>query len=225
MLSPPLLLSLAVEVEEIVHGFAHPGAQYAWRESCVRVQHGVDNKVAEDEGDELARSFSIGGAAQLVRAQIVAEQTVTALHAIEPQPLRKIGEAVIAGINAVKDQGKNIVLICGGSDKKVDLTSFVKALNNNCKFVSLIPGTGTDVLVNNCKVKVPNIIGKDLKAKSTKSRSLDTFTVFREVVMNAIAESKRGDVILFSPGFASFGMFNNEYERYDLFMKIIKKLK
>ena len=135
------------------------------------------------------------------------------------------GEAVIAGINAVKDQGKNIVLICGGSDKKVDLTSFVKALNNNCKFVSLIPGTGTDVLVNNCKVKVPNIIGKDLKAKSTKSRSLDTFTVFREVVMNAIAESKRGDVILFSPGFASFGMFNNEYERNDLFIKIIKGLK
>ena len=33
------------------------------------------------------------------------------------------------------------------------------------------------------------------------------------------------DRVLFSPAFASFGMFNNEYERNDLFMKIIKKLK
>jgi UDP-N-acetylmuramoylalanine--D-glutamate ligase len=118
-------------------------------------------------------------------------------------------EAVIAGIKAVKNQGKNIILICGGSDKKVDLTNFVKTINKDCKFISMIPGTGTDFLLKNFKIKVPNEIGKDL----------------REVVTKVLVHAKKGDVILFSPGFASFGMFTNEYERNDLFVKIIKELK
>jgi UDP-N-acetylmuramoylalanine--D-glutamate ligase len=33
-----------------------------------------------------------------------------------------------------------------------------------------------------------------------------------------------GDVILFSPAFASFGLFKNEYERNDEFLKIISNL-
>jgi len=117
-------------------------------------------------------------------------------------------EATIAGIKALKGKSRNIVLICGGADKKLDLTSFVKVVNKNCKFVSLIPGTGTDVLLKEYKLKVSNEIGKDLK----------------EVVKNALAKAKKGDTVLFSPAFASFGMFNNEYERNDLFIKIISAL-
>ncbi|MFA6523900.1 MAG: UDP-N-acetylmuramoyl-L-alanine--D-glutamate ligase [Candidatus Paceibacterota bacterium] len=118
-------------------------------------------------------------------------------------------EATIAGIEALKGKNKNIVLICGGADKKLNLNSFVKVMNNNCKFISLIPGTGTDVLLKEYKLKVSNEIGKDLK----------------EVIKNALAKSKKGDIILFSPAFASFGMFNNEYERNDLFIKLVKGLK
>ena len=44
-------------------------------------------------------------------------------------------------------------------------------------------------------------------------------------IQKALKYGKRGDVILFSPSFASFGQFNNEYERNDLFMKIVSKLK
>ncbi|MFZ2072200.1 MAG: UDP-N-acetylmuramoyl-L-alanine--D-glutamate ligase [Minisyncoccia bacterium] len=124
-------------------------------------------------------------------------------------------EATIAGIEALKGKNKNIVLICGGADKKLNLNSFVKVVNNNCKFVSLIPGTGTNVLLKEYKLKVPNEVGKDLK----------------KVVKNALVKAKKGlpaqagDIVLFSPAFASFGMFNNEYERNDLFIKIIKGLK
>jgi UDP-N-acetylmuramoylalanine--D-glutamate ligase len=123
-------------------------------------------------------------------------------------------EATIAGIEAMnsilKDKTKKrIVLICGGSDKNLDLTTFVKAVNINCKAVSLIPGTGTDVLLKEYKLKVNYKVGKD----------------FNEVIQTALSFATRGDIILFSPAFASFGMFNNEYERNDLFMKIIKKLK
>jgi len=130
-------------------------------------------------------------------------------------------EATIAGLEALtqpevrlraspkSDFGPKIILICGGSDKKLDLTNFVKAVNKSCKFVSLIPGTGTDILLKDYDLKVPNEVGAHLK----------------QVVDNAVKNAKKGDIILFSPAFASFGMFNNEYERNDLFMKIIKKLK
>lgn len=118
-------------------------------------------------------------------------------------------EATMAGIEAVKTNNKNIVLLCGGADKKLDLTNFVKIVNKNCKAVALIPGSGTDVLLKDYELKVPYEIGKD----------------FKEVVSKAIKFAKKGDIILFSPAFASFGLFNNEYERNDLFVKLIKKLK
>ncbi len=118
-------------------------------------------------------------------------------------------EATIAGIEALKNNKKNIILICGGADKKLPLDNFVKAINKNCKAVVMIPGTGTDVFLKNGKLKVPNETGKDL----------------RDVVKKAIKYAEKWDIILFSPAFASFGMFNNEYERNDLFMKIVKKLK
>ena len=124
-------------------------------------------------------------------------------------------EATIAGIEALGNSPKqgfgerNIVLICGGADKKLDLNNFVKEVNKGCKAVSLIPGTGTDILLKDYKLKIPYEVGKD----------------FKDVIIKAFKFTKKGDIILFSPAFASFGMFNNEYERNDLFMKLIKRLK
>jgi UDP-N-acetylmuramoylalanine--D-glutamate ligase len=39
-----------------------------------------------------------------------------------------------------------------------------------------------------------------------------------------MAAAVSGDVILFSPGFASFGIFKNEYDRNDQFMAAVKAL-
>ena len=72
-------------------------------------------------------------------------------------------EATIVGIEALKGKKKNIILICGGADKKLDLTNFTKAVNQNCKAISLIPGTGTDILLKEYKLKILNEVGKDLK--------------------------------------------------------------
>jgi len=118
-------------------------------------------------------------------------------------------EATISGIEALKTNKKNIVLICGGADKGLALDNFVKTINKYCKAVVLIPGTGTEKLITNHELKIKNEIGKDLK----------------DVVEKSFKYAKKGDTVLFSPAFASFGMFNNEYERNDLFLKIIKGLK
>jgi len=118
-------------------------------------------------------------------------------------------EATIAGIEALKTNKKNIILICGGADKGLNLDNFVKVVNTNCKSLVMIPGTGTERLIKNYELKIKNEVGRDLK----------------DIIKSALAQAKKGDIILFSPAFASFGMFNNEYERNDLFMKIIKNLK
>jgi len=101
-------------------------------------------------------------------------------------------------------------LIAGGADKGLELDPLVKAISKYCKGVVLIPGSGTERLKENSKQQTAKIVEvKDLK----------------ESVQNTLKFATKGDVILFSPAFASFGMFNNEYERNDLFVKIIKGLK
>ena len=117
-------------------------------------------------------------------------------------------EATIAGIEALKNGSKNIILICGGADKNLDLVNLVNAINKHCKVVVLIPGTGTEKLVSGDRVLVAS--------KNTGN--------LNDAVKEAMKQSKKGDIILFSPAFASFGMFNNEYERNDQFMKIVKSL-
>ncbi len=121
-------------------------------------------------------------------------------------------EATIASLEALKStkiNSKNIILITGGNDKGIDIKNFVNAINKYCKAVITIPGTGTDKLVASGKLLVA----------STNSNNL------KDAVSNAIKQSKKGDVILFSPSFSSFSQYNNEYERNDDFIKIIKKLK
>jgi UDP-N-acetylmuramoylalanine--D-glutamate ligase len=126
-------------------------------------------------------------------------------------------EATIAGIEALSGnlvksdftRSKKIILICGGADKGLNLDNFIKVVNENCKSVVMIPGTGTERLITNYQLQITNEVGRDLK----------------DIVKRALAQAKKGDIILFSPAFASFGMFNNEYERNDLFIKIIKGLK
>jgi UDP-N-acetylmuramoylalanine--D-glutamate ligase len=58
-----------------------------------------------------------------------------------------------------------------------------------------------------------------VKVESYKANNL------KEAVKKAIKKAKKGDVILFSPAFSSFSQYNNEYERGDEFMKIVKSLK
>jgi UDP-N-acetylmuramoylalanine--D-glutamate ligase len=73
----------------------------------------------------------------------------------------------------------------------------------------LLPGTGTDKLIKNYELGVKNEKAKNLN----------------EAVRAARSGALRGDIILLSPAFASFGLFTNEYDRNDQFVKLIKALK
>ena len=111
-------------------------------------------------------------------------------------------DATIAALNSFP-QNKNIVLIAGGADKNIQTVSLVEEIKKTCKKVILLPGTGTE------KLKIEGITAKNLK----------------DAVKKALSSCVKGDILLFSPAFASFGLFKNEYERNDQFIKIIKDLK
>jgi len=50
----------------------------------------------------------------------------------------------------------------------------------------------------------------------------DDFTVAMD---SAVSLTQAGDVLLFSPGFTSFGMFLNEFDRGDKFVAYVRQLK
>jgi len=116
--------------------------------------------------------------------------------------------ALSEGLNAPKSP--KIVLIIGGSDKNIDMTRLTESVAKYAKKVILIPGTGSD--------KVRTILRK----KMTNFYEVSTL---KSAVLTAFKLSQKGDIILFSPAFASFGMFNNEFDRGEQFLKIINKLK
>lgn len=117
--------------------------------------------------------------------------------------------ATATGIAAVAN-GKNVVLIMGGADKGLDTTSLEEALAAHVKAAVLIPGTGTDILLK--------------KLEGDGSIDWKQVASLEEALSTARSVAAAGDVVLFSPAFASFGMFKNEYERNDLFMKLVSEL-
>ena len=99
----------------------------------------------------------------------------------------------------------------GGTDKNLELKKLVEDIKKYVKVLVLIPGNGTNrisPLLHKIK-KLPIYREKDLK----------------DVVLKAYSVAEKGDIILFSPAFTSFGMFHNEYDRGEQFMKIVKQLK
>lgn len=115
-------------------------------------------------------------------------------------------DATIVALKSLGDKtGKNVVLIMGGADKTLDMSELINEIPKYCKKVILLAGTGTE------KVKG--------KIDGTVIESLSN------AVLEALKGVKKGDILLFSPAFASFGMFKNEFDRGEQFVKIIKKLK
>ncbi len=125
--------------------------------------------------------------------------------------------ATVRGIEAVTGMSKgdkNVVLIAGGAYKEVDPSVLIAPIEKHCKKVILLPGTGTDKL--KALLHTIPINGNSVEGDSGAE-------VLMKAVEAGLGEAKPGDVLLFSPGFASFGLFVNEYERNDEFVALIQK--
>ena len=124
------------------------------------------------------------------------------------------GLAALAGSTKSQVSSSNrTVLIAGGTDKKLEFGDFAKAIKKYAKSLVLIDGTATERLVWELKqIKYP----------------IDTIPIVKEMklaVTLAREKSKKGDTVLLSPGAASFGIFANEFDRGEQFVKVVRKLK
>ncbi len=115
-------------------------------------------------------------------------------------------EATIAALLALKGGG-NIILIAGGTDKGLALGPLSSAIKENAKGVILLNGSGTEKLT-------PLLSGV----------SYSEFDTLALAVELAYMEAEEGDTILFSPAFASFELFKNEYDRGKQFNDLIDAL-
>ena len=121
-------------------------------------------------------------------------------------------EASVAGLAALAplSLGGKVILLAGGTDKTLDPQPFADAVAQFAKRTVLLSGTGTEKLKPMLQKNATSFIEvKNLKAG----------------LKDAMKDAQKGDIILFSPGFASFGMFKNEYDRGDQFVQIVKGLK
>ena len=118
-------------------------------------------------------------------------------------------QATVAALAALDQGNQNIILIAGGADKNIEVTELAYAITTHCKSLFLIPGSGTDNLLS-------YLHGGDLGVSVLS----DLTTAFNEAIRMAMA----GDIILFSPAFASFSQYKNEYERNDEFMALVRQL-
>lgn len=112
-------------------------------------------------------------------------------------------EATIAALEAMT-AGK-ILLIMGGSDKGLEMNSLIDTIRARCKGVFLLAGTGTERVL-------PHLPDEPV------------FDSIENALIAAKSAAVEGDCILFSPAFASFGMFRNEYDRNDRFLKAVETL-
>ncbi len=118
--------------------------------------------------------------------------------------------AVSVGLTALDPEAKkNIVLICGGFDKGIDAGELVEVISKHTKEIILLPGSGSEKL---------------LSLISHLSSQISRVSTMSEAVAKAVKCAKQNDIILLSPGFASFGLFKNEYDRGEQFDREVKNL-
>ena len=114
-------------------------------------------------------------------------------------------EATSVGLEAVGDEN-NVVLIVGGTEKGIKPGRLPEAIARHAAHVILYTGTGTE----------------ELKAALPPEISTEEHETLKACVEAALATATRDNVILFSPGYASFGKeFKNEYDRNDQFVELI----
>lgn len=119
--------------------------------------------------------------------------------------------SVIAGLNAFT---KKLIVIAGGSDKKLDYTTLAGPICDRVKVLVLIGETADKIeaAVTGCPDYDPG------KLKIIRRSSLE------DAVNAARAEAEKGDIITLSPASASFDMYKNFEERGHHFKRIVNAL-
>ena len=143
-------------------------------------------------------------------------------------------ESAVAGIEAFLNRAEiaNIYLIAGGSSKKLDLTILVNKIVNTVeiKKVVLLKGVASDELFKLIKEqggdkKVVKIVDSMQEAINIVNMEIESVDIASNNSNVGGAKFIMRNIVLLSPGCASFGLFDNEFDRGNQFRKIVENLK
>jgi len=117
-----------------------------------------------------------------------------------------IPEAAAAAIQAFAEPP---VLICGGTDKRLDFTPLAESASH-AKSIFLLRGSATELLI-------PLL-------KKHGVRYFGPFDGFEPLLRELKKQLETGDKAVLSPGAASFELFTNEFDRGNQFKEAVKRL-
>jgi UDP-N-acetylmuramoylalanine--D-glutamate ligase len=101
---------------------------------------------------------------------------------------------------------QKIILIMGGKMKDLEFKNTINFINKKSKYVILI-GEASEELDK--LIKTPHVIAYSM----------------REAVSLAYKQAKKGDIVLLSPGFASFDWFKDFRERGEVFKREVERIR
>ncbi len=114
-----------------------------------------------------------------------------------------IAEAVLAAVGSFTAR---VHLIAGGSDKGVPLDAFAEVAQRTGS-IHLLGGSATDRLI-----ALLDSLGLPYRGP---------YRTLEDAFDGAVRAAGDGEVVLLSPGCASFGMFQNEFDRGDQFRSLV----
>lgn len=185
-------------------------------ENLIVGQHNIENALAAlaiakawgVESDVIAaalREFKgIPHRLELVRAwngvQYINDTTATA-----PQ-------ATIAALQTLARGDRQIYLLAGGSDKGLPYGAMAKKILETRAQVILLDGSATEKME------------RALTEQNARTQVAGHAQTLADAVRLAQTLARAGDIVLLSPGAASFGMFANEFERGEQFRALVQAL-
>lgn len=123
-------------------------------------------------------------------------------------------DASVAAMKAFSagQKTKRVILIAGGAQKSLRYQAWAKAAKKYTKAMVLLEGTETPTLER--ELQRVGYSGEVWLANS-----------MRKAVLLAAGLADRGEVVLLSPACSSFGLFINEFDRGERFVRAVKNLK
>ncbi|MFH1866760.1 MAG: UDP-N-acetylmuramoyl-L-alanine--D-glutamate ligase [Patescibacteria group bacterium] len=118
-----------------------------------------------------------------------------------------IPDACVAALEAFR--GKVVTLIAGGNDKKLSYRKLAQLIKQRVQHLILLPGTATDKLL----------------ASLPTSYQVWQVCSMLQAVKKADQLTLQDGIVLLSPAASSFGLFINEWDRGEQFVKVVRALK
>ncbi|MBM3314954.1 UDP-N-acetylmuramoyl-L-alanine--D-glutamate ligase, partial [candidate division WOR-3 bacterium] len=114
-----------------------------------------------------------------------------------------------AAVRSLEALGRKVVLIAGGRGKGLPVDGYARAIRRRARRA---------ILIGEARAELSRELGR------LGFRRFEAADTLRAAVRQAAAAARPGDVVLFSPGFASFDMFRDFEDRGRSFVREIRRL-